>query len=102
MIGSVTDLLYEAGKHLIRVEQKPDGSFTALSACHLRDARAPIVGLLTEIGVIGAMYAGRNPSEALSHLASKGLFAALSRSANPLDLLNWAPTQRQVVSSKSA
>lgn len=58
MIGDAASMLYEAGRHLVKVEKREDGTFTKLSERHLRDARAPIVALLTQIGLFAGMKAG--------------------------------------------
>lgn len=55
MYGSIVDTLYEAGRHLVKIEKRPDGTFTNLSARHLRNAKAPLVSLLTQIGLLGGM-----------------------------------------------
>ena len=58
MFGDIVETLNEAGRHLVKVEKREDGTFTKLSERHLRAARAPIVSLLTQIGMLGAMKAG--------------------------------------------
>ncbi|HEY0265907.1 MAG TPA: DUF4157 domain-containing protein [Rhizomicrobium sp.] len=55
MIGDVVEMLHQAGIHLAKVEKRADGSFTKLSARHLHDAEAPIVEILTQIGMMGGL-----------------------------------------------